>query len=197
MMPDDLIPTSSSTAERTRRKIFTGAIECVERWGLQKTTLNDIATAAGVSRQTVYNYFGNKEEVLAAAFDDLGEKFRSRVLAIAESIEDPQGSLVETMVYTITHLPQEPYLKLLADTEFFPAFLRDFYGTDLSRERIGEITRVCLHNTPELLKQADEIGEITSRFLISMLVSDGGVERSEAQLRDFIHRRVMPGLMQA
>lgn len=190
-----IAPPKLSKAERTRRDIYAGAIQCVETWGLEKTTLNDIAKAAGCSRRTLYNHFSSKSEVMAEALDVAGEQFRMRVIDFAMQFEAPETSLVETMVYTIVNLPKEPYLRVLADSHFFGTFLQEFYGSDLSRERIGEITRVCLRNAPELLPHVDEIGEITSRFLVSVLMS-GSSQRSEQELKDFIRRRVMPGLMQ-
>ena len=47
--------------------IIIKAIEVVSRHGIQKTTMGDIADAAGVSRQTLYNKFANKDEVLRGA----------------------------------------------------------------------------------------------------------------------------------
>jgi len=50
------------------------------RFGYRKTTLDDVAAEAGVSRATVYNYFANKEEVfrdiIAQELDRLGEAIR-------------------------------------------------------------------------------------------------------------------------
>lgn len=43
------------------------AIAIISRYGYKKTTMGDLADAAGVSRQTLYNKFPNKEEVLRAA----------------------------------------------------------------------------------------------------------------------------------
>lgn len=43
------------------------AIAVISRYGYKKTTMGDLADAAGVSRQTLYNKFPNKEEVLRAA----------------------------------------------------------------------------------------------------------------------------------
>ena len=196
MASNNTVDRESANADITRQRIFAGAMTCIERWGIEKTTLNDIAKAAGCSRQTLYNYFSNKQELLAAALDEAGLQFRQRVLEQAMRFEDAETSLVETMVYTIVNLPREPYLNILVDSHFFGSFLSEFYDTDLSRERIGEITRVCLRNAPDLLPHVDEIGEITSRFLVSIIMSQEGTRRSEADLKDFIRRRVMPGLMQ-
>ena len=43
------------------------AIAIISQGGYKKTTMADLADAAGVSRQTLYNKFPNKEEVLRAA----------------------------------------------------------------------------------------------------------------------------------
>lgn len=48
-------------------KIVECAIAIISRYGYKKTTMADLAEAAGVSRQTLYNKFPNKEEVLRAA----------------------------------------------------------------------------------------------------------------------------------
>lgn len=188
--------SESSNADKTRLRIYAGVIECVEKWGLEKTTLNDIAKAAGCSRRTLYNYFSNKTEVMAAALDDAGRDFMERVKEHALQYEDPSDSLTEAVVFTVISLPREPFLKVMTDSHFFMTFLEEFFESDLSRERVEAVTRVCLRNAPELLSQVEEIGEVTSRFVISSLMARRGVQRSESELKDFFRRRFLPGLMQ-
>jgi AcrR family transcriptional regulator len=43
--------------EQRRQQIFSGALSCFEKNGYYKTTVNDIANAAGVSAGSVYQYF--------------------------------------------------------------------------------------------------------------------------------------------
>jgi len=47
--------------------IVKAAICVMSRYGVKRTTMNDIANAAEISRQTLYNSFANKDEVLRAA----------------------------------------------------------------------------------------------------------------------------------
>lgn len=183
-------------ANQVRRRIHTAVIKCVERWGIEKTSLSDIAKEAGCTRQTVYNYFPGKAEVLTSALDEAGQKFKDRVEEHARQFDDPAESLLESVVYTIKMLPREPYLHVLTEPTFLVTFLRDFFDSKLSRERMQATTRVCLRNAPELLPHVAEISEVTSRFIVSMLMSTGGVKRSDQQLRDFIRRRILPGLLQ-
>lgn len=50
-----------------RERILQATYDCVGRWGLAKTTVDDAARQAGVSRATVYRYFpGGREELVTA-----------------------------------------------------------------------------------------------------------------------------------
>ena len=60
-------PDSGVTArDATRLRIVEAALQCVARWGLAKTTLEDVAAAADLSRATVYRAFpGGRDEVIS------------------------------------------------------------------------------------------------------------------------------------
>jgi AcrR family transcriptional regulator len=48
-----------------RERVLSGAYECIARAGMAKTTVDDVASASGVSRATIYRLFpGGKDEVL-------------------------------------------------------------------------------------------------------------------------------------
>jgi AcrR family transcriptional regulator len=50
-----------------RQRILEATYACVARWGLSKTTVDDAAREAGLSRATVYRYFpGGREELVDA-----------------------------------------------------------------------------------------------------------------------------------
>jgi AcrR family transcriptional regulator len=60
--------------ERSRQLVETllvAAAEVIAERGLAQTTTNHIAAQAGVSVGSLYQYFGNKDELLAALFDKL------------------------------------------------------------------------------------------------------------------------------
>lgn len=51
------------------RQLIDAAVRCVARWGIRKTSLDDIAREAGVSRATAYRVFpGGKERVVEVLF---------------------------------------------------------------------------------------------------------------------------------
>ncbi len=54
---------------RKRREILRAAVELFTEKGYEGTSVDDIAQAAGVSKQTVYSHFGNKETLFALAVE--------------------------------------------------------------------------------------------------------------------------------
>lgn len=77
---DGLAPSTSAVAEigawvdgavgeAADRPLIHAAARCVARWGIRKTTLDDIAREAGVGRATAYRVFpGGKERVVSVLF---------------------------------------------------------------------------------------------------------------------------------
>jgi AcrR family transcriptional regulator len=58
-LPTDRLPTGSRIRE--------AALTCIGRFGLAKTTVDDIAREAGCSRATLYRYYEGKPAILRAA----------------------------------------------------------------------------------------------------------------------------------
>ena len=51
-----------------RERLLLAAMECVGQWGVTKTTVDDVAREAGVSRATVYRLFpGGKPSMVQMA----------------------------------------------------------------------------------------------------------------------------------
>jgi AcrR family transcriptional regulator len=65
LMEAPLRVTAEAKAE-TRRRIFDAARELIAARGYEATTTRDIAEAAGIANGTLFNYFANKEAVLAS-----------------------------------------------------------------------------------------------------------------------------------
>ncbi|MDG1210347.1 MAG: TetR/AcrR family transcriptional regulator [Paracoccaceae bacterium] len=63
----------------TETRIINAAIEVILKFGPRKTTMNDIAEAAGLTRQTVYVSFGGKDNVLAETVRFIGKRHMSQV----------------------------------------------------------------------------------------------------------------------
>ncbi len=58
----------SKIEEKTKEKIILSALSLFMENGISKTSLNEVAYHAGVSRVTVYRYFNDKQALTRAAF---------------------------------------------------------------------------------------------------------------------------------
>ncbi|WP_331251875.1 helix-turn-helix domain-containing protein [Ruegeria lacuscaerulensis] len=54
--------------------ILEAAVRLFLRFGVKRTSMNDIAEEAGLSRQTLYKAFANKDEVLQATIRSMADK---------------------------------------------------------------------------------------------------------------------------
>ena len=67
-----------AAAEATRRRILDAATHAFLNDWFDEVTIQSIATAAGVSGQTVLNHFGGKEALLESAADELTRQIVAR-----------------------------------------------------------------------------------------------------------------------
>jgi AcrR family transcriptional regulator len=78
----------------TRQRIIEATYACVARWGLAKTTVEDAAREAKVSRATVYRTFpGGRDELISATVSWATRQFFVRLF---EHVQDA-GSLEQVM----------------------------------------------------------------------------------------------------
>ncbi|XVQ14602.1 TetR/AcrR family transcriptional regulator [Spirillospora sp. CA-255316] len=168
---------------------------CVRELG-GATTIAHVASALGVSRQTVYRYFPSTDALLIAAALDGTQDFLARLARRLRTITDPGEALVEAVAYTIHQIPGEPYLRLLLDSGSGRSLLRSV-TSDTSRA----IGRSLLDQTavdwdasglgPEL---RNELIEWTLRVVQSFLLDPGDPTRTSSELRDFLRRWLAPGV---
>ena len=108
------MPSSTAAAKKdtktkpVRERLLDAAEECLAQFGPQKTSMEDVARAAGMSRATVYRYFENRDALL------LGVASRQSAALAAEAIEylgqfdNIADWLVEGLLYTLRELPKRP-----------------------------------------------------------------------------------------
>nr|WP_246298277.1 TetR/AcrR family transcriptional regulator [Leifsonia soli] len=63
---------------KTRERIVSAAADLMYTRGVGATTLDDIMTASGVSKSQLYRHFANKDEIVRAAIELMGERVIQR-----------------------------------------------------------------------------------------------------------------------
>jgi AcrR family transcriptional regulator len=92
-----------SRRERTRSALREAALARFVRDGFAATSVDDIATDAGVATRTFYRYFASKDEVLFADYEDRLDWFR-RALSVR-----PRGErLVDSVLAAVDSFPDDP-----------------------------------------------------------------------------------------
>lgn len=81
---------TDARVQRRRRQILDAATDVMSTTGFHATSMQAVAERAGISVGLIYQYFGNKDELLVAVIVDILEDFRDQVpAAIAAAGEDP------------------------------------------------------------------------------------------------------------
>ena len=138
------------------------AQQCCERWGIAKVTIDDIATAAGVSRATIYRMFPGGKDVLFEALRvrEL-EDFFTILRAQVEDTHSLEDLLVRTVVVATRELRADEHLALMLASE---------PGTMLGQLTVEGVPRIIRMATAFIAPLADPyLDRASSRALIDLL----------------------------
>ncbi len=79
--------------EQVRQAILQAAIRVFQKWGLNKTTMEDIARDAGKGKSTLYYYYKSKDEI----FDAVIKIQLNQILSTAEELANMMSSAKEKL----------------------------------------------------------------------------------------------------
>ena len=91
---------------------FKNVLSAFANYGFRKASMEDLARAAGVSRQTLYNRFRNKETVLDWAVAGFTQDIRERAAA---ELLDPDVPLADCLINAFSRLTGD-HVALLHDS---------------------------------------------------------------------------------
>jgi TetR/AcrR family transcriptional regulator, ethionamide resistance regulator len=134
--------------ERTRQELISAALEQAVAGSFKDLTVEGVTRAAGVSRSAFYVYFGDKEELLLGALEDLMADHRDRLGSCWDDGEDPRRAL-EKGLYGIarTYADNAELLGLAFETATYDEEVRDLWMalletvTETTAERIRSLQR--------------------------------------------------------
>lgn len=102
-----------------RNRIFKAALGCFTRAGLRRTTMDDVAAAAGVSRKTVYNYFSNKSGLIAEVIFDEARRVNARARKGVDLQLPAAELLVAAELALLASARRSPHIELLLNPNDF------------------------------------------------------------------------------
>ncbi len=184
------------TEDEARRRIVGAAATCVEKFGPAKTTLSDVANELGVTRQTVYRYYTNLAELLGAVAQAGLEDFVDRMQRHLSTFSTPSEAAIESVVFAVRAIPQEPHIGALFQAGEIDVFSRDVTSSMAVAVGAGILRRIPV-DWSEIGVEDDELeglAEILMRLFVSFLQHPADPPRSDDELRALVRRWLGPAL---
>jgi len=186
----------ANTVATVDARVLDAAKRCVERWGMSKLTIDDIAAEAGVSRATLYRMFPGGKDVLFEALRvrEL-EDFFTRLASHLEHADSLEDLLVRTVVSATHELRVDEHLAVMLASE---------PGETLTSLTVDGLPRIIRVATVFLMPLVDEylprresarLVELMARLVISyFLAPSDHVDLGDVEsARGFIATFVLPG----
>lgn len=153
--------------EARRNQILDAAWSCFAKRGFHQTTMQDIATDAGISAGAIYRYYASKEAVLASITERNTERYAELLADIRSEAKEPMDMLDaigQTMLATFEDPMFETNTRL--DIEVRPETLRN----DVLRERFRQQLEFWRKSLVVLLQEARDKGELRKDIDIDTFV---------------------------
>ena len=90
-----------------------GAEACFEKYGIGKTTMDDIAKMAGVSRPTVYRHFNDRDTLILAVVMRRSRQLIDRAQKYIRKYKTFEQQLVEGLLFMVDKGRKDPFVGLL------------------------------------------------------------------------------------
>jgi AcrR family transcriptional regulator len=154
-------PTAST--DDARERILVAAERCIDRHGIRKTTIDDIASEIGLSRPSVYRYFADRDDLLIELITRHGQALLGQARKSFSRQSSLADQIVESLLYIADHGRRDPLTRYLIDPD----------GTSLGRQMIAS-------GASEMLR-----AELWDSYLDAALAANelpSGVTRSDIYL---------------
>jgi AcrR family transcriptional regulator len=184
------------TEDEARQRIIAATRSCVERLGSTKTTVSEVAAELGVTRQTVYRYYPSHAELLGAVAQAGLDDFADRMVAHLSTFTTPADVAIESIVFAVQAIPEEPSIGLLVqagETEFFGqevvSSMAFTVGADILRRIPVDWTEIGVKDD-----ELEGLAEVLMRLFNSFLQYPGDPPMSADELRALARRWLGPAL---
>lgn len=173
-------------------RVLQGAYTCVARFGMAKTTVEDVVKEAGVSRATIYRYFpGGRDELIREVVAWEAGRFMGRLAEAVAGAPDLASLVEEALRFGHRALLEHEVLQKILATE--PERLIPMLTVD---QRPLVVARAFLHPYIERAAEqgrlrdgvgVDEATDYVARMLLSIAGSPGSLDLDDP---DAVHRVV-------
>ncbi len=128
-------------AEDKKENIISIAQKRFARYGIQKTTMDEIAKEARMGKASLYYYFKSKEEIFIAVIQREAAVLRQKTRQAILTVDSPKEKLYKYILTRMTHLRELGNYYTTIKDEFFTHY-----------EFINQIRKEFIENEMETIK---------------------------------------------
>jgi AcrR family transcriptional regulator len=156
-----------------RTQLMVAALDAATVHGITKLSMGDVARTAGLSRQTLYRYFPNKDALVAEVVAEETARLIEQVLAAGAQHEDPRDRLEAGFLAALRATREHALLDRLVRTEpetLVPLLVADG-GPVIAMVR-PVVETVVASGQPHLdAVRLRRLADVITRLLVSYAVS--------------------------
>jgi AcrR family transcriptional regulator len=169
--PRQRAPFAATVRELLRNTLLDAALEELRKRGWAAITMAEVASAAGVSRQTLYKEFGSREEFAQALAQREAERFLAAVEeAVNAHLEDPATALSAAFDVFLSAAAENPLVRTIVHGDGTGELLALFttQGKPLVEGATERLAAIMLAGWPEVeAEDAALLSECLVRLAIS------------------------------
>jgi AcrR family transcriptional regulator len=187
-------PAAPTSTDDARERILAAAERCIDRHGIRKTTMDDVAAEVGLSRPSVYRYFADRDDLLIELITRHGRVLHARARKSISRQSSLPDQIVETVLFTAEHARRDPLTRHVIEPD----------GTSLGKRMIASGTSemcraemwdpildaaVANNELPPGLPRSDIhlwLANVTKMVMRGLEDGDGDVRRYRSILRRFV-----------
>jgi AcrR family transcriptional regulator len=117
----------SAVGDDARERILAAAERCVDRYGIRKTTIDDVACEVGLSRPSIYRYFADRDDLLI----ELITRHARALIARTHKVMSCQSVLSDQIIESILYIGE------LGRRDSLTRHMIDPHSTNLGRRMIA------------------------------------------------------------
>jgi AcrR family transcriptional regulator len=185
-------------AGSVRERILEAAYACVARYGMGKTTVEDAAREARLSRATVYRYFpGGKDQLLRETVAWEAGRFFQRLANAVAGAPDFPSLLEETLLFAHRAVEEHEVLQKVLQTE--PERLLP--QLTVANDRLILMIKAFLYPPLQQERLRDGLNiELAADYLAHLVLSYIGTEgrwdlSDRGQVADLVRTELLGGVL--
>ena len=115
---------TKANIDRIRRDLLKNGREYFIRYGLKKTSVEELAKATGIAKGSFYKFFDSKEALFLAIHEESEKKMRTDLIQKLESASEPAEKLRSLLKNSFLYLEDDPLLRAVFSKEGLENFSR-------------------------------------------------------------------------